>query len=383
MGAPPQGMGMTGASFVKQYLVSAGGAVLLGLAACATVSKTPEAMGYQLVYHKPGTLSTGYAPGMGARKGGYVTSASGGLSIFTKGGLTYFSEPEIVTIYRPGDGIFVRVPVGYEQVRGDIDGTKNVNFRHVPSNVGWTLPTVVGVRNPDLIRIWDNAPSAPEVWAATFSTVAERTASRSWLRQANGAGQYKGESFYVTGKPIPNGASGDMSLFAFCERFMASAEAISAVPELASARMYSSQADSRAVRQQKENEERSRIARDQRAAIAQQAADSFDRAVRSPKRIGVTVCSSDNRVAYIEQVEGERVKLTVRGRAIGNYDEFGSFGPKALTAPATFFSGDANAKRPIEDPNFLFLPLPKPVQLTRESQALWDQGQYWGVCDYR
>lgn len=37
----------------------------------------------------------------------------------------------------------------------------------------------------------------------------------------------------------------------------------------------------------------------------------------------------------------------------------------------------------IEDPNFLFRPLTKPVQMDTLSDVIWDDSRFWRACDYR
>jgi len=369
-------------SFLRRSLTATCALICLGLLGCAAGRGSPASKGYELVYHRAGELKTSYSPGSGGRRGSYGTSSVGGLSIFTRDGLVYFSERSIVTIYKPADGIFVRVGVSYARVRDNPDATRDVNFTQ-PPGPAQPMPVVMGIRNADLIRIWDEAPINPERWIASFSQETEQRVSKSWLAQSTNAGQYKGESFYVTGIPVPDAALRDVSVFTWSERYLRQADAAVAVPTLMASRAYSAGADARAAQRQEQAEARSKSAEAQRQATAQQAADSFTRAVSKVKQTGMTVCSSDNRVAFIDEVAGARIKVAIRGHAIGRTGEFGRLGPHDLTAPPTFFSPDAAERRPIEDPNFLFLPLQGPVQFSREPDTIWDEGRYWGVCDYR
>lgn len=124
-------------------------------------------------------------------------------------------------------------------------------------------------------------------------------------------------------------------------------------------------------------EQRAAQAQAARIEIENAAAARFRGAVVGAKPVGATVCSADNRVAYIEQVAGQRIKLTVSGRALGTYDEFGRFGPYSLMSPP------GQTPQIIEDAHFLFHPLPRPVRLSSETAVIWDESRFWGVCDYR
>lgn len=129
-------------------------------------------------------------------------------------------------------------------------------------------------------------------------------------------------------------------------------------------------------------EQRAAQARAVRLEISNSAAARFRAAAAAGKSIGSTVCSADNRVAYIEQAAGSRIKLTVRGRAMGTYGEFGKFGPHSLVSPTGQYAMNTTPQ-PIDDAHFLFHPLPRPVQLSREPQVIWDEASFWGACDYR
>lgn len=129
-------------------------------------------------------------------------------------------------------------------------------------------------------------------------------------------------------------------------------------------------------------EQRVAEARAARMQIENAAAARFSAAVAAEKPVGSTVCSADNRVAYIEQVAGPRIKLTVRGRALGTYAEFGKFGPHSLMSAPEQYAAQGTPQQ-IDDANFLFHPLPRPVRLSSEPQVIWDESRFWGACDYR
>lgn len=94
----------------------------------------------------------------------------------------------------------------------------------------------------------------------------------------------------------------------------------------------------------------------------------------------MTVCSSDNRLGYVEQVAGPRIKILLKGRAVGNYGEFGEFGPFDLDDTGMV---DLQQARPITDANFLFRPLTKQVRFANRQELIWDEGRYWAACEYR
>jgi hypothetical protein len=132
----------------------------------------------------------------------------------------------------------------------------------------------------------------------------------------------------------------------------------------------------------RKTEQRAAQARAARVEVDNAAAVRFSAAVAAEKPVGSTVCSADNRVAYIEQVAGTRIKLTVRGRALGTYAEFGKFGPHSLMSAPEQYATQGTPQQ-IEDANFLFHPLPRSVRLSSEPQVIWDESRFWGACDYR
>lgn len=113
--------------------------------------------------------------------------------------------------------------------------------------------------------------------------------------------------------------------------------------------------------------------------VARLASKRFMEAAAVPKRTGMTVCSTDNRVGYVREIDGPRIQLVVRGRAVGNHGDFGPFGPFGT---ALFERREADPYA-ITDPYFLFLPLPGAVKFVRLEESLWDLGRLWGACGYR
>ena len=129
-------------------------------------------------------------------------------------------------------------------------------------------------------------------------------------------------------------------------------------------------------------QQRSDAALSARQAIASAAADRFRSAAAFKKEIGLIVCSSDNRLAYVEQIAGVRVKLTVRGQAAGTFEEFGRYGPRSLKSRTGQYLRHDEAGL-IEYPNFLFQPLSSAVRFTSAPETIWDLSERWGVCEFR
>lgn len=129
-------------------------------------------------------------------------------------------------------------------------------------------------------------------------------------------------------------------------------------------------------------EQRSAAANAARTAIETEASSRFRAAAMVKKEIGAMVCSSDNRLAYVEQIAGARVKLSVRGQAAGTFEEFGRYGPRSVKSMNGQYLRHDEAGL-IEDPNFLFHPLSSAVRFTSAPETLWDLSERWGACEYR
>ena len=119
-----------------------------------------------------------------------------------------------------------------------------------------------------------------------------------------------------------------------------------------------------------------------RRAAADRARARFEAASIAPKQLGQTVCSSDNRVAQIENISGGNVQLSMRGRALGRRLMDDIRGPFTFGGPWT---GDLAARLSgdiVADPNFLFQGFTE-LNFAPASGLIWDDSRYWGVCDYR
>lgn len=138
--------------------------------------------------------------------------------------------------------------------------------------------------------------------------------------------------------------------------------------------------DARQAEKNLRNEQTATAAKVRRDAIATQGAQRFASASAATKEVGMTICSSDNRLGYVEQVAGPRVKVMLKGRAIGTYEEFGELGPFKLGGVRAVALGEPE---PIEDANFLFQPLQRQVRFADLEGLIWDEGRYWGMCAFR
>ena len=314
---------------------------------------------YQLVYHRSGRTSQGYTYGAyGLRKP--VENIVDGLSIFTKGDLIYFVAPNQVTLFNPSEGLLVTLRYDSSGIRKDLDGTKSVDFSRITST---TAIEVWGIGDADVVRTWKQAAANPQQWNAFFSSGPQYPWTQGPL---------------VPGSIIPT-APGN-SVFETVESDLGSTSALQAVPGIESKQEWVAGASARENQARAATEALKQAAEARSREIRVEADHRFRRASALPKAIGTTACSSDNRVAYIEQVAGVRVKLTLRGFAVGRMGEFGEYGPYALKVDG---APDSSGNLPIEDPNFLFRPLTKPVQMGNLGGVIWDDSRYWGACDYR
>lgn len=344
----------------------------LVLASIAATAGAFDRDSYTLVYHQSGKLESSYVQGSAKRSGRaeYATAAVGGFSIFTGNGLYYFVERDTLTIYRPGEGMYVVLRIDPRSIGDDVDGTRVVDFSRA-RGVNNASPRVILIRHPDVIGIWDRALKHPEGWLSSFGGP---SGGRTHFNN------YKGDTYYLTGITIPVDSSGKRATFEAAENFLSRQTAAAAKEDIVSVRAHAAQADNRQAQKDAAKEARAQQAQSRLQEIASQAERRFQQAVSTPKSIGATVCSADNRIAYIEQMAGPRIKLTLRARAVGSYREFGEFGPYDIVEPDVVAHGNSG---PIRDANFLYHPLSKQVRISSLTDVIWDESRYWGVCDYR
>ncbi|WP_299689714.1 hypothetical protein [Hydrocarboniphaga sp.] len=85
---------------------------------------------------------------------------------------------------------------------------------------------------------------------------------------------------------------------------------------------------------------------------------SFQNAAAKPKILGGSVCSSDNRLAYVERIAAARIQLRLAGVATSD----------GLNSESL--------------PYYLFRAHPA-VRFIQGGKIIWDDASYWAACDYR
>lgn len=281
--------------------------------------------------------------------------------------LAYMVGSDIV-LYHKKEGVFI---YGSMNKQGMTPSQIQASFENPEACAGWNLANwqvtdqFYVFNHPYFIEAFDNAESDPEAFFAKVQygppyfapdqrRDGEYTASRSRREPVS-------PHFYAIADQLSSlTAAGLISQIDLVRRILS--------PEAVAARRANTIADNR-------------TAANNRAAIAEAARQAFLSAAARAKQVGATVCSADNRVAYVEQVAGDRVKLTVRGRALARQEQFGALGPFKVVFSSSL--GTAYDEQPVGDPHFLFNRLPGPIRLTTESAVLWDASQFWGECEYR
>ncbi|WP_421793752.1 hypothetical protein [Hydrocarboniphaga effusa] len=142
----------------------------------------------------------------------------------------------------------------------------------------------------------------------------------------------------------------------------------------------------------KAEDARKRVQFRQSVAEANSTADrSFAALSATQKNVGSTVCSRDNRIGYVEQATGAKIKVLLRGRAVAQRDAvFGRnpLGPFEVDKTGLSFEqvhgpNSGNIELPVIDPNFLF----KPHQTVRiapvAASQIWDESRFWAPCAWR
>lgn len=291
-------------------------------------------------------------------------------SLAVRGDLLVILTGQKIILYKKGEGIFYHVakgPSGNTQAQAlawakDPDACSKWNLAN------W-LPTQSGVyyalNHPSLIQTFDNAETDPQ---KLFSRITEGPPYFSRNGEIDG---------YST---ISNTRRGPASKFFFeVANEMDGLRARDLYPGIETIR--SSLTPQAVAKAKAERAAEGQLAVQKRRDAMNAARASFERAANQAKGVGMTLCSQDNRIAQVEQVAGARIKLLLRGRALGRYGEFGEVGPHRLGFAQD--SDEAHAARPIQDDYFLFNPLSGSVRISNGSDVFWDESRYWGVCDYR
>lgn len=128
------------------------------------------------------------------------------------------------------------------------------------------------------------------------------------------------------------------------------------------------------------------------AAPAQEAQNRFATLSAQSKSIGATVCSRDNRLGYVEQLVGSRIKLSIKGRAVvgrarvyRDDDARGPFDVDTTGLPIDWVSnpGLSNVEVAVLDPHYLFQPHQTIKLGPINTGEIWDDATYWAACDWR
>lgn len=119
------------------------------------------------------------------------------------------------------------------------------------------------------------------------------------------------------------------------------------------------QAEFRKREEQRQAQQEQERARRQARIKAEQERDAraqnlFYSLSREPKKVGETICSPDNRIGFVERVEGTRIQISLHGQG-------SPYGWQRYQ----FFMGTMN------------------VSITDISSRIWDDSIMWARCDYR
>lgn len=144
----------------------------------------------------------------------------------------------------------------------------------------------------------------------------------------------------------------------------------------------------RLERQSRVQDFRAQVQQANRAAELQ-----FQAAAAAPKTVGATVCSADNRLGFIEQISGSRIRLQVFGVAFARWTDAllnsNPLGPHQVDTSrvrSVLPSDPENEglELPVTDRLYLFKPHPS-VQIQPylgSGNVLWDESRFWGTCGW-
>lgn len=153
-------------------------------------------------------------------------------------------------------------------------------------------------------------------------------------------------------------------------------------------------------RQAQEAAQRSREAQaQQRQALEAQARQAilaaeqrFSALSNAPKSTGMTICSRDNRMGYVEQVSGSKIKILVKGQAVAERDAIyghgNPLGPfkvdtSSLNYELALGEHGKHLELPVLDPLYLFKPH-RGVRIAPINPGqIWDESGFWAACDWR
>lgn len=286
-----------------------------------------------------------------------------------RGDVLAYVSGETITLYRKKEGIFFYGNMNQEFLT---KSAKQQLFEDPDACLRWNIANwkvsdarYYAFNHPYFIELFDNAEADPQ---AFFAKVPYGPPYFGWSGTRDGASVVS----YASWTPA------DLRFEAIANE-LSTLKANTLFTGMDEVRRSLSPQGVAAARTQRIAENRSAAGR--RSANLQAARQAFSAAAMRAKSVGATVCSSDNRIAFIEQISGDRIKLSIRGRAMARYHKFGELGPYDLDMdPGNFGMYDEGR---IEDPYFLFYPLPGPINVSRAPEVLWEDGNSWAACDYR
>ena len=122
------------------------------------------------------------------------------------------------------------------------------------------------------------------------------------------------------------------------------------------------------------------------------AEELFSALSRGSKSTGMTVCARDNRLGYVEQVSGSKIKILVKGQAVAErdavYGHGNPLGPfkvdsSSLNYELRLGEHGKHLELPVLDPLYLFKPH-RTIRIAPINPGqIWDEGRYWATCDWR
>lgn len=166
---------------------------------------------------------------------------------------------------------------------------------------------------------------------------------------------------------------------------------------------YRASYQSRMASEQKQAQDATQRAREIRTqrqqAFAEQirqanlaAEQRFSTLSSASKSTGVTVCSRDNRLGYVEQVAANKIKVLVKGKAVAErdavYGHGNPLGPfkvdsSGLSYEMALGEHGKHLELPVLDPLYLFKPHSAIRIAPLAAGHIWDEGRYWAACDWR
>jgi len=305
--------------------------------------------GYELVYNEPSRWER--TPYFGRMREGW----SACRALFWNEGLLFLVVGGQVTIYKPGDGIFVSLDGFPSDDKGGADADPNRCLHHLFWKARPTGAQYFAILHPELKALFDDARSNPQALMQEIRHGAPGFTGNGMWREAKVSIASEVRIENVTG--YGNYRSELLPLLSVYELF----------PDIARLR---AEAGQEMARKQQRDAAFSEVRRQSAARAANAAAAAkaaFERVRFQAKRVGDTVCSQDNRIAHVEQVSGNRIRLLMQGHAISS--DVGR-SPSPITSPYYLFRSSEFGEE-------------RQINIQRTPGEIWDGAEHWGACGYR